>query len=259
MLWSIIGDIIGSIYEWDNIKVKDFPLFRDDCFFTDDSVLTIATAKVLIDKLEYDSVYREFTHLYPWRWYGTSFICWANDPNWIPYNSFGNGSAMRVWPIGYYFNTIEETLIEAKKSTEVTHNHPEWIKGAQAVACAIFLARKWNSQIEIKNYIEDTFGYNLSRNLNEIRITNSYNETCQWTVPEAITAFIESDSFEDAIRNAISIWWDSDTIACITWWIAEAYYGDIPIQIKDKAFLFIPEELKTIIDIFYKNIWRNKK
>jgi ADP-ribosylglycohydrolase len=254
MLWCIAGDIIWSVYEWDNVKIKTFPLFSERSEFTDDTVLTMATIKAIVEKYNYNEVFRDFAHLYPWKGYGSSFITWVNDSKMIPYNSYGNGSAMRVCPIGLYYQTMDEVLHEALKSAEVTHNHPEWIKGAQAVASAVFLAKKWNSKLEIKNFIEKTFWYNLSRKLVDIRNWYTYDETCQWSVPESIISFLESFSFEDAIRNAISIWWDSDTIACITWGIAEAYYGNIPDEITEKIYNILPEEFLILLKNFYKNL-----
>lgn len=254
MYWPLTWDIVGSIYEFDNLKSKDFPLFWKTCFYTDDSVLTIATEKALLEKIPYDQVYRDFTLQYPNRGYGSSYIRWAMDPNSDPYNSYGNGSAMRVWPVGWFFDTLEKTLEEAEKSAIVTHNHSEGIKGAQATAAAIFLARKGKTQDEIKIYLESKFSYDLSRKIDEIRKIYQYNETCQKTVPESIIAFLESNSFEDAIRNAISIGWDSDTLACITWSIAEAYYWNISKDTKKKVSNIISDEMRGIMNDFYAKI-----
>lgn len=253
MLWAIIWDIVWSSREFHNIKSKDFELIPEGSFITDDSILCIATAEKLLTKWNYTDKYREYFHKYvgkkpnPSFWWG--FSMWAMSKSKAPYNSYWNGAAMRVTPIWFYFDTLKETLAEAKKSSLVTHNHPEWIKWAQATVSAIFLARKWFSKIQIKEFIEKNFSYNLSRKLDEIRKKYKFTESCQETVPEAIIAFLESSSFEDAIRNAISIWWDSDTLACITWWIAEAFYKSIPVQIKEKV-LFILKQEKELFHIY---------
>jgi ADP-ribosylglycohydrolase len=250
MLGAIAGDIIGSVFEWNNNKSKDFPLFSNKCDFTDDTVMTVATAYVLEKSDDYAKAYKEFGSLYPGRGYGGRFSWWIRSKSSEPYNSFGNGSAMRVSPVGFAFDTLEEVLKEAKKSAEVTHNHPEGIKGAQATASAIFLARKRQGKEEIKAYIEEKFGYNLNRKLDEIRPGYEFNETCQGSVPEAIIAFLESDSFEDAIRNAISVGGDSDTIACITGGIAESYYGGVPEEIKQKVMEILDDRMRKIVEEF---------
>lgn len=258
MLWAIIWDIIWSVHEWDNIsKSKDFDLFNKYSDFTDDTVMTIATADALLNWLTYDFKYRNWGNAYVWKWYGCSFYNWLLDEKMWPYNSFWNGSAMRISPIWWYFESLEETLIEAEKSSICTHNHPEWVKWAKSVAAAIFMARNWKTKEEIKTYIEKFYEYNLSKTLEEIRKTNTFNETCQGTVPESITAFLESKNFEDAIRNAISLWWDTDTIGAITGSIAEAFYW-IPEDIKNKALSYLNDEMKQVIFSFYKTIWINK-
>ncbi len=251
MLWWIIWDIIGSVYEWNNIKTENFPLFVEKSTFTDDSVLTIATADLLLNWWDYVTNYKSYTKNYPLRWYWTWFYDWVMSANLQPYNSFWNGSAMRVWPIWWVFDTLEQTLEESKKSAEVTHNHPEWIKWAQSVASAIFLARTWKSKEEIKQFIEKKFDYDLWLKLDKIRENYTFNETCQWTVPQAIIAFLESNSFEDAIRKGISLWGDSDTLTCITWSIAEAFY-EIPVDIKQKARTYLDNNMNNIIDQFYE-------
>ena len=250
MFWAITWDIIGSIYEWNNIKKKDFPLFWEWVFFTDDTVLTVATADAVFNKKPYEEMYREYFRKYPDRWYWWMFSQWALSDDMWAYNSWWNWSAMRVWPVGYLFGTMEETLEEAKKSAECTHNHPEWIKWAQAVASAIYLSRIWTTKDEIKDYIESSFYYDLSKSLDEIRPWYIFNESCQWTVPEAMRCFLESEDFEDAIRNAISIWWDSDTLACIVWSIAEAFYG-IPKDIRLKTLKYLNNDMLSIVDKCY--------
>jgi ADP-ribosylglycohydrolase len=252
MLGAIAGDIIGSAYEWDNCRNKNFPLFSRKSDFTDDTVMTIATADVIIKHGDYAKAYKEYGRAYPGRGYGGRFGWWLGSKDSKPYNSYGNGSAMRVSPVGYAFDTLEEVLEEAKRSAEVTHNHPEGIKGAQAAAAAIFLARTGKGKEEIKEYIEGTFHYNLSRKLDDIRPEYEFDETCQGSVPEAIMSFLESENFEDAIRNAISIGGDSDTIACITGGIAEAYYGGVPREIAEKVMQILDERFNRVLKQFYE-------
>ena len=251
MLGAMIGDIVGSIYEWHNIKTTDFPLFQADCFFTDDSVLTAATAQALITGEDYTTVYQDFGRRYPGRGYGGHFGHWIHAENPQPYNSWGNGSAMRVSPVGFAFNTIDEVLAEAERSAIVTHDHPEGIKGAQATALAVLMARKGASQEEIRSDLVDRFGYDLSRTVDEIQPTYAFDVSCQGSVPEAIIAFLEAEDFENAIRKAISLGGDSDTIACITGGIAEAYFG-IPDEIAKQGLKFLPEEFVTIEEAFKK-------
>ncbi len=250
MLGAVIGDIVGSVFEWDNHRSTDFPLFSERSAFTDDSVLTFATAKALLDGLDYTVVYQDFSQRYPGRGYGGNFSRWIHSPDPKPYNSFGNGSAMRISPVGFAFDDIDTTLLEAKRSAQVTHNHPEGIKGAQSVALAMLMARQHCTKDEIKSEITRRFAYDLERTLDAIRPTYQFNETCQGSVPEAIIAFLESDSYEDAIRKAISIGGDSDTIACITGGIAQAFYGDIPEWIRDEACSRLPDEFLTILSRF---------
>jgi len=248
MLSAMIGDIVGSVYEWHNIKTKDFPLFSKRCFFTDDTVLTAATAQAIFYGMGFSEAYQDFARRYPGRGYGGNFSqwIWTEDPQ--PYNSWGNGSAMRVSPVGFAFNDIETVLAEAKRSAEVTHNHPEGIKGAQSTALAIFMSRKGVSKDEIREEIVERFGYDLDRSMDEIRPGYAFDVSCQGSVPEAIIAFLESTDFEDAIRNAISLGGDSDTIACITGGIAEAFYGGIPQTIKDKGMSYLPDEFIGILE-----------
>ncbi|HEY9692675.1 MAG TPA: ADP-ribosylglycohydrolase family protein [Oculatellaceae cyanobacterium] len=236
MLGAIAGDIIGSIYEFDNITTKDFPLFSDDSAFTDDTVLTVAVADTILTDSNYTQNFKQYFQRYPnpKGSYGGRYLRWALSDNSEPYNSFGNGSAMRVSPVGFAFQDLETVLQEAKRSAEATHNHPEGIKGAQATASAIFLARTGNSKDAIKSYIQNTFGYNLERTIDQIRPNYTFDVSCQGSVPEAIIAFLESTDYEDAIRNAVSIGGDSDTIACITGGIAHAFYG-IPDAIAQEA------------------------
>jgi ADP-ribosylglycohydrolase len=250
MLGAMIGDIVGSVYEWNNIKTEDFEFFKDTCFFTDDTVLTAATAKVLMTGISYVEAYQDFSRRYPGRGYGGDFSHWIRAENPSPYNSWGNGSAMRVSPVGFAFDTVEEVLAEAERSAIVTHDHPEGIKGAQATALAVLLGRQGASQEDIRRELTSRFGYDLDRTLDEIRPGYRFDVTCQGSVPEAIIAFLESEDYEDAIRKAISIGGDSDTIACITGGIAEAFYGGVPEKIAQKGRTFLPEEFLDIIDDF---------
>ena len=256
MLGAIIGDIVGSRFEWNNHKSKDFELFTKECFFTDDSVMTLAIAKALLDcKGDYSNLsekavrsMQEIGRPYPDCGYGGSFEWWMYSDDPKPYNSYGNGAAMRVSACGFVARTIDEAVTLSRKVTEVTHNHPEGIKGAEATAVAIFLARDGYKIKDIKNCINEYY-YNLNFTLDEIRDTYEFNETCQDTVPQAIVAFLESTSFEDAIRNAISIGGDSDTLAAITGGIAEAYYG-VPKEIGDIAKSYLDDRLLDILEAF---------
>ena len=250
MIGSIAGDIIGSVYEWGNIKTTDFPLFSSENFFTDDTVLTVAVADCILHGHDYADKFREYTMDYPGRGYGGSFLGWASTPDSGPYNSWGNGSAMRVSPVGFAFETLKEVTEEAKRTAEVTHNHPEGIKGAQAVAAAIFLARSGEKKQEIKSYIERTFQYDLSQSLDSIRKWYEFDVSCQGSVPQAIIAFLESGDYEDAVRKAISIGGDSDTIACITGGIAQAFYGGVPVFIKKRVAEILDGKLNGITTEF---------
>lgn len=251
MIGAIIGDIVGSVYEWDNIKTKDFPLFRQECFFTDDTVMTLAIAEGLMkggNSEDFISSMKKCGGLYPDAGYGGRFSGWLGSDHSDPYNSWGNGSAMRVSAVGWAFDTLEQVEEYAEISAAVTHNHSEGIKGAKATAASIFLARKGKSKSEIKTYIEITYGYDLDRTLDAIRPDYDFNESCQETVPQAIIAFLESVDFEDAIRNAISLGGDSDTLAAITGSIAEAAYG-VPGDIERWALELLDD---TLLDIYFE-------
>jgi len=247
MLGAIAGDIIGSVYEWNNIKSKEFDLFSPEAFFTDDSVLTVALAEAILNDEDYGQIMKRYYRRYPDAGYGGSFHEWAKGQDTKPYNSWGNGSAMRTSPVGYAFENLEEVLSKAKHFASFTHNHPEGIKGAQATAAAIFLARKEASKEMIKLYITQQFKYDLTRTIDEIRPNYEFDVSCQGTVPQAITAFIESENYEDAIRNAISIGGDSDTLACITGGIAEAFYGKLPQNIAETAMNILDENLRETV------------
>ena len=262
MLGAIIGDIVGSIYEFDNIKTKDFPFFSEEGDYTDDSILTIATADWLMNGGQPADYYLKYSTIYnhPMGSYGTRFIQWreeAHRGNRAPYNSCGNGSAMRVAPVGWSFPTESETLSYAKISAECTHNHPEGIKGAQATALCIFMARHGASADDIRKRISQEFGYDLTLSVDEIRPRYSWAGldgngdagTCQGSVPQAIICALEANSFEDAVRNAVSIGGDSDTIGCITGSIAEALFG-IPEDIRQKGLSYLPDVLKLKVESF---------
>ena len=252
MLGAMIGDIVGSVYEWDNIQTSDFEFFKPSCFFTDDTVLTAATAQALLTDGDYARAYQDFARRYPGRGYGSRFAQWVLQDNPQPYNSWGNGSAMRVSPVGFALDTIEDVLAEAERSARVTHNHPEGVKGAQATALAILLARQGADKTEIRTEISGRFAYDLTRTLDEIRPNYAFHVSCQRSVPEAILAFLESTSFENAIRLAISLGGDSDTLANIAGGIAEAYYG-IPIKISTAGSKYLSKEFNILKKEFYQN------
>lgn len=258
MLGAIIGDIAGSRFEWNNQKTKEFELFTGRCRPTDDSIMTIAIAKAILDsegdlaKLEQNTIkyMQQFGRRYPDAGYGERFYDWIFTKEPQPYNSFGNGAAMRVSPCGFAAGTLQEAKALARAVTKVTHNHPKGMKAAEAVAVAIFLARNGKKLAEIREYIEQHY-YKIDFTLDEIRPSYRFDVTCQGSVPQAFEALFESTGFEDAIRNAISIGGDSDTIAAITGGMAEAYYG-IPLTIRDKALLFLNDDLLKIVHSFEK-------
>jgi ADP-ribosylglycohydrolase len=228
----------------------DFPLFSAGSRFTDDTVLTVAVADSILHRVGYTAKLKEYYRYYPHAGYGWYFHLWASSESSEPYNSWGNGSAMRVSPVGFAFNTIDDVLAEAKRSAEVTHNHIEGIKGAQATAAAIFLARSGESKHEIRRYIEKTFGYNLSEPLDSIRESYTFDVSCQGSVPQAIVAFLESENYEDAVRKAISIGGDSDTIACIAGGIAQAFYQGLPAFITSKVRAILDDRLNRVVAEF---------
>jgi ADP-ribosylglycohydrolase len=245
MIGAIAGDIIGSVYEWKNIKTKQFDLFSPDCSFTDDTVLTVALAESILTGTDYASLMKAYYRRYPDAGYGGFFHRWAQAHECRPYNSWGNGAAMRISSVGFAFNTLDEVLVQAAEYTAVTHNHTEGIKGAQATAAAIFLARTGSTKADIRQYTAATFHYDLSPSVDEIRPTYRFDVSCQGTVPQAIVCFLESTDFEDAIRNAISLGGDSDTLACITGGIAQAHYG-VPVAIADRAMSILDEDLRGV-------------
>ncbi|MCP4117362.1 MAG: ADP-ribosylglycohydrolase family protein [Desulfobacteraceae bacterium] len=250
MIGAIAGDIIGSVYEHFPIKTKEFPLFHPECCFTDDSVLTIAIAKAILEDGDYLKAMREIGRRYPNAGYGGTFIHWLHSANPEPYNSWGNGAAMRVSPVGFAFDTVDKVLREAGRTAEISHNHPEGVKGAQATALSIYLARTARDKALIRKEVVRRFGYDLHRTVEEIRPSYKFDISCQGTVPEAIIAFLDSDSYEDAVRNAVSLGGDSDTLACITGGIAEAYYGPVAPHILKKVKESLTEELWQITEQF---------
>ncbi len=250
MIGAIAGDIVGSVYEWDNIKTKGFILFTPYNRFTDDTVLTAALADSIMTGKPFDENMRQYYKWYPKAGYGGSFRKWAGNPELGPYNSWGNGAAMRISPVGFAYDDLDTVLKKAAEFTEVTHNHPEGIKGGQATAAAIFLARQDKTKDEIKKYIENEFGYDLSKHVDEIRPTYQFDVSSQGTVPQAIRAFIDSTDFEDALRNAVSLGGDSDTLACITGGIAQAFYGGVPEDLQIQVYKILDDRLREITQKF---------
>ena len=276
MLGAIIGDTVGSVYEFHNTKEYDFPLFQKRSDYTDDSVMTMAVAHWLLNDPEHSYQGLEDSMVQygkqfpcPMGGYGGGFKCWLSTPEWLhsfdakhgkspyesttgrhPYGSFGNGSAMRVSAVGWFFDTLEETERVAAISAAITHNHPEGIKGAQATAAAIFMARNGASKEEIREYIGSKYAYDLHKTWAEWHPIYDWDSSCQGTVPQAIIAFLDSESFEDAIRKAVSLGGDSDTLACITGGIAEAFYGMIPAPFADEIYERIPEEWRDLLADF---------
>jgi len=250
MIGAIAGDIIGSVYERHPIKTIDFPLFQSKCRFTDDSVLTIAIASAILEQMDYGTTLKAFGRKYPNCGYGHAFKEWLEARESHPYQSWGNGAAMRVSPIGFAYSDIDHVLDEAKRSAEVSHNHPEGIKGAQATALAVFLAHHGESKENIRKEIMRRFGYNLQRTIKNIRPHYRFDASCQGTVPEAIIAFLDAEDYVETIRNAISLGGDSDTLACIAGGIAEAFYHQIPGDILKTACSLLPEEFVLIIKKF---------
>ena len=284
MLGAIIGDTVGSVYEFNNTKDYNFRLFSSESGYTDDTVMTMAVARWLLDdpghnyeKLE-ESMVEFASHCpCPNGGYGTMFYRWLFFPQGLPaipegaecvkyqskdgrhpYWSFGNGAGMRASAVGWFFDTLEETEKVAKISAEITHNHPEGIKGAQATAAAIWMARNGRSKTEIKEYIESRYGYDLNASWEYLNETYDWDSSCQGTVPQAIVCFLESTDFEDAIRKAVSVGGDSDTLACITGGIAEAFYKEIPEEMVSNTVMHFPRAFNDIFDEFKARTWYGK-
>ncbi len=257
MLGAIVGDVVGSVYEWHNIKTTEFPLFVEKCEFTDDTVATIAVAHTLLDAFDGQklstaklvSLMKSYGRLYPDAGYGRKFRRWLKNPYPKPYNSYGNGSAMRVSPVAWVSDDLETVEALAQATAEITHNHPEGVKGAQATAACILMARQGADNDEIRSYVEGKYGYDLGFTLDEIRDDYKFDESCQGTVPPAIVAFLESEDFESALRLAISVGGDSDTLAAITCSIAQGRYG-IPDDIAEQTNKRLTERLQTLTKLF---------
>ena len=250
MKGAIIGDIIGSRFEKRNCKSKQFELFTRESRFTDDTVLTVAVADVLLKNGDYEGILRRYALRYPFAGYGGKFKKWMFGLTNGAYNSWGNGAAMRVSPVGLAFETADRVLEEAAKSAAITHNHPEGIKGAQAMALGIFMAKHGASKTVIKAEIESAFGYDLDRSVDEIRPHYTFDVSSQGSVPEAIIAFLASTDFEDAIRTAVSLGGDSDTIASMTGALAEAFYKEIPDALEAEAFHRLPAKFIRLMEDF---------
>ncbi len=249
MIGAIAGDIIGSIHEGADTKTKRFELFGPYLRFTDDTVLTIAVADSILRDTDLVDTLHDYFHRYPQAGFGGSFIEWALARRREPYNSWGNGSAMRVSPVGFAFDSLDEVMVQAKRTAEVTHDHAEGIRGAQATAVAIFLARTGNDKAAIRQHIEELFGYDLSISLDAIRPTYKFDVSCLGSVPQSLVAFLEATDYEDTIRNAISLGGDADTMACIAGGIAEAYWG-VPTDIQHRAVSYLDESLLDIVQQF---------
>jgi ADP-ribosylglycohydrolase len=250
MLGAIAGDVIGSLHEGARTKTKAFPLLTPGSRFTDDTVLTVAVAECLLRGRDYVDAFHDYFDAYPTAGYGGTFLWWASSRRREPYQSWGNGSAMRVSPVAYAHSTLEEVLAAAKRCAEVTHNHPEGVRGAQATAAAVFLARTGSGKEDIRRYIEEQFGYFLDETLDQLRPTYQFDVSCQWSVPQSLIAFLESDGFEDAVRNAISLGGDADTMACIAGAIAEAYYGGVPDAIAGPVLERLDDRLRGVVQEF---------
>ena len=265
MIGAILGDIIGQPFEFDRgNKTKEFPLFCKNPRFTDDTVMTIAIGDGILKagldadentmKISMITSMQLWGHKYPHSGYGGRFYRWLAMEETKPYNSWGNGSAMRVSSVGWLFETLERTREVARWSAEVTHNHPEGIKGAESTASIIWLARKGSSKPQIKEYVIKEFGYNLSRTCDQIRPNYHHVESCQETVPEAVTAFLEGSSFEDVIRTAVSLGGDCDTLTDIATAMAEAFYG-VPEELREKCFEYTTKDMHEVMELFEK--WKN--
>jgi len=250
MLGAIVGDVIGSVHEGAGTKTKEFDLFVPGSRFTDDTVLSVAVAEWILDGGDLVELLHSYTREFPGRGYGGMFYTWVRSNAREPYGSFGNGAAMRVSPVGFAFDALEDVLARAKRSAAVTHNHPEGIRGAQATAAAIYYARLGQTKEQIRPTLEERFGYDLHARLDDIRPAYGFDETCQGTVPPAVVAFLESTDFEDAIRNAVSLGGDADTLACITGGIAEAYYGGVPEELANPVRALLDKRLLSVVDRF---------
>jgi ADP-ribosylglycohydrolase len=254
MLGAIAGDIIGSVYErnkaWQAVRSPAFePLFAPRARFTDDTVLTAAVADGILRGADLADVLKEYARMYPGAGYGAIFARWAGSDDREPYGSWGNGSAMRVSPVGFAYDSLEEVLVRAKWSAEVTHNHPDGVKGAQATAAAVFLARTGTPKDEIREYVERKFGYDLGTPLDELRPGFVFDVSCAGTVPPALRSFLEADGYEGAVRLAVSLGGDADTLACIAGGVAGAYYG-VPAEVRREALGRLDDHLRGVVEAF---------
>ena len=247
MMGAIAGDIIGSVYEHSPVKTVDFDLFPFGSTFTDDTVLTAAVADALLRGRDYADAFEDFYYKYPNVPYGARFHDWARAREHAPYNSWGNGSAMRVSPIAHARDDLEEVVREAARSAAVTHDHEEGVRGAEAVAASVFLAWTGGSKADVRDLVSGRFGYDLSRPLDEIRPEYVCDLSCRNTVPQAVECFLESESFESCVRNAVSLGGDADTMACIAGSIAEPFYGGVPEAIRTRVTARLDERLATLI------------
>jgi ADP-ribosylglycohydrolase len=252
VIGAISGDVIGSVHEGTPPKPKDFPLFVPDSTFTDDTVLTVAIASAIFRGIDFRTSIRRWGRRYPNAGYGGWFGQWLFQENASPYNSFGNGSAMRASAIGWAFEDVDEVLRQAAASAEITHNHPEGIKGAQAVAAAIFVARRGGGKEKIAALLADRFGYDCTAKLSDLRRRGGFDVSCQGTLPAAAVAFLHSTDFEDAVRNAVSFGGDADTLACIAGAVAEAHYGGVPAPIQAEVFGRLDAALRAEVILFAK-------
>ncbi len=259
LLGALAGDVIGSVYEFiPHYTRKDFPLFSSNSCITDDTILTVAVAEAILKQGSYHDYLLAYSRKYPTS-YGRNFFAWIHSSDPQPYNSLGNVSAMRVSPVAWAFKTEADVLREAEKTAAVTHNHPEGVKGAQAIALAVFRARTGASKEDIRLEISERFGYDLSRSTDDIRSSYGFDETCPGTVPPALTAFLESHDFEESIRLAVSLGGDADTLAAITGSIAEAFYGGVPQAIRMELEPRIPAELWQVVLLFSRKFAQWKK
>lgn len=257
MLGAIVGDIVGSIYEFNNHRSKNFPFFGEKNFFTDDTVCTVALADALLRGADPAKTLHEWCNRYPGRGYGGRFLYWVTHRDLAPYMSYGNGAAMRVSAAGWLGSTLKEALALADRITEITHNHPQGMKGARAVTHAIFLARDGTRASVIRRVMEEEYHYDVARTVDDIRPVYRFDETCQHTVPEALVCALTAIDFEDAVRNAVSIGGDSDTLAAIAGSVAEPLFG-IPVDISHKAKSYLPEEMINVLDRFRQTVRKRR-
>jgi ADP-ribosylglycohydrolase len=255
MLGAIAGDIIGSVYEnkksWQHDKRPDFePLFHPRARFTDDTVLTVAVADSILHGRDLVEALKEYARAYPDAGYGKTYLEWAHSESREPYLSWGNGSAMRVSPVAFAYDMLDEVLLRARWTAEVTHNHPEGIKGAQATAAAVYLARKGSDKAAIRAFIERKFGYDLSGSVAELRPHYKFDVSCQGSVPPALLAFLDSTDYESAVRLAVSLGGDADTLACIAGAVAHAYYASVPDEIRGEALARLDDRLRAVLAEF---------